>query len=137
MPSELEILLLDNDPSGGDGVEFALRRAGHRIRLHRIETIGEFKASLRQSRPDVILCKFCVPKVSALEALQALKESGADLPFIVLSSNSADEQSRELFRFGAHGLVSLDELDHLAPVVERELNAARSRAEEAAAAGSP
>src|SRR5581483_4297218 len=134
MPADLDIVLVENNASDATAIDSALRRTGGSIKLRRVETVTDFEACLQQCRPDVVLCNFSLPGGGAFAALNALRKSGADPPFILLSSNSIEEPPAEFLQLGAQRLVKKDQLELLAPVIERELAAARARAAEASVA---
>ena len=61
-----------------------LRRAGLAVDAVRIETRAEFARALG-ARWDVIVSDYNLPGFSGLEALQMLRDSGAVVPFILVS----------------------------------------------------
>ena len=126
MAAKFEVLLVDEDKDA-QGIDRSLERAGYNVSLRRVDTLAAFQSSLQRSLPDVVLSDLRVNGTSAYEVLSALQNSGADVPFIIVSSTAADEQSIDLFRLGAHGFVMKSQLDQLAPTIERELAAARMR----------
>jgi hypothetical protein len=76
-----------------------------------------------------------MPRFSALAALSIVKESGLDLPFIMVSGTAGEEAVVSALHAGAHDFVSKDKLRRLSPAVTRELREregreARHRAEE-------
>jgi signal transduction histidine kinase/DNA-binding NarL/FixJ family response regulator len=58
-----------------------------------------------------------------------MKESGLDVPFILLSGTLGEELAAEVVRAGASGFVLKDKLWRLPPAVEREVREGRARAD--------
>jgi len=80
-----------------------------------------------------------LPQFGVPAALGILRDSGRDIPFIVVSGRMGEDTAVEMMKAGAHDYLLKDKLARLGPAVERELRDARSRwerrrAEEALAA---
>jgi PAS domain S-box-containing protein len=69
-----------------------------------------------------------MPKFSALEALDVLKRTELDVPFIIVSGTVGEESAVDAMHAGAHDYVLKDKLGRLLPAVERELRECRERA---------
>ena len=68
-----------------------------------------------------------MPGFGAEQALEVLRESGYDLPFILVSGRIGEEEAATLMRAGAHDFVLKDRMTRLVPVVRRELDQAQQR----------
>lgn len=113
-----------------------LKRAGYELISERVETAETMKAALQLRDWDVILCDYAMPQFSALGALAVLKQSGLDIPFIIISGTVGEAVAVEAMRAGAHDYLMKDNLVRLSATIERELHEAenrraRTRAEEA------
>ena len=113
-----------------------LKRAGYELISERVETAETMKAALQLRDWDVILCDYAMPQFSALGALAVLKQSGRDIPFIIISGTVGEAVAVEAMRAGAHDYLMKDNLVRLGATIERELHEAenrraRTRAEEA------
>jgi PAS domain S-box-containing protein len=104
-----------------------LERAGLEVEHERVETPAEMQAALQAKPWDFILCDYHLPRFDGLAALALYKESGLDIPFIILSGVIGEEQAVRLIKAGAHEYVMKDNLAGLAPAVKRELQAAEER----------
>src|SRR5262249_32681013 len=76
---------------------------------------------------DFILSDYQMAGFNGLAALAMYKDTGLDVPFIVVSGQIGEEQAVKLIKAGAHDYVMKDNLDQLAPAVRRELMAAEER----------
>jgi PAS domain S-box-containing protein len=104
-----------------------LSRAGYELVSERVETAAAMKAALESREWDVILCDYSMPHFSGLSALAVLKETGLNIPFIIISGTVGEEQAVEAMRAGAHDYLMKDNLVRLAPIIERELHEAENR----------
>jgi two-component system cell cycle sensor histidine kinase/response regulator CckA len=104
-----------------------LARAGYDLTFERVETPEAMRAALETRQWDVILCDYSMPHFNALSALALLKETGLDIPLIIISGTIGEEIAVEAMRAGAHDYLMKDNLVRLAPTIERELHEAENR----------
>ncbi|MBC7951936.1 MAG: EAL domain-containing protein [Rhodospirillaceae bacterium] len=130
----LRVLLVEDSRDDADLIEMALERGGFAPNVRRVETAAEMLEAL-DSVWDVVLSDFNLPMFSAAMALDTLRASGKDLPFIILSGAVQAEDAVSLLKRGAHDFLNKDSLARLIPAIERERREAgervqRRRAEE-------
>jgi PAS domain S-box-containing protein len=68
-----------------------------------------------------------MPRFDALAALTMLKESGRDVPFIIISGTIGEDLAVEAMRSGAADYLMKDNLARLVPTIERELHETEHR----------
>ena len=83
--------------------------------------------------PDIVLADYHLPNFSGPAALQLLKTSGLDIPFIMMSGAVSEQTAVDSMRAGAQDYISKQNLTRLAPAVERELKEASGRRNKLAA----
>ena len=103
-----------------------MRRAGVPLSVVRVETEADFLQALEQDW-DVILSDYNLPGFSGLVALDLLKVSGKDLPFILVSGEIGEETAVEAMRNGASDYLLKNNLSRLAPAVLHAVEASRTR----------
>jgi PAS domain S-box-containing protein len=86
-------------------------------------------AELKRKEWDVVISDYVMPRFSGLGALRLLKESGLDLPFIVISGKIGEDIAVEAMKAGAHDYIMKEKLARLIPTVQRELKEALIRRE--------
>ena len=123
--------LLHVEDSAGDAAltERALVRAGYEVLSERVENAAKMRAALAGQSWDLILADYRLPGFDAPAALAILRESGLDIPFIVVSGAIGEELAVAIMRAGAHDYLLKEDLARLGPAVERELKEAKSRQE--------
>ena len=107
----------------------ALRKGGFEPVYSRVETKQALSDALDDDRWQVVISDHAMPAFSAPEALEVLKASGRDLPFIIVSGTIGEEIAVSAMRAGAHDYIMKGNLSRLAPAVERELREAELRRE--------
>ncbi len=129
MAEKVGVLIVENDEDDAILVQEQLRQEGFDVEFERVETAEALKAALRKESWQVVISDFVMPRLNGREALRIVKESGLDVPFIIVSGSIGEETAVEVMREGAHDYVLKDNLARLGPAVRRELLEARERAE--------
>jgi PAS domain S-box-containing protein len=127
MSKPLRILIVEDSEEDALLLLMELRRNGYEPESERVETREAMKEALQRREWDVVISDYVMPKFSGLEALTTLKESGLDLPFIIVSGNIGEDIAVEAMRAGAHDYILKGNLKRLVPAVERELRDAETR----------
>jgi len=123
----LRVLIIEDSPSDAALEVRALENAGYRVTPVVTETAEGMKAALAEQAFDVVLADNSLPHFDTIGALAVLKETGLDIPLIVVSGTMDDEAAVELVKAGADDYVLKDRMFRLAVVVERALAAAEER----------
>ncbi|HEV3170116.1 MAG TPA: response regulator [Actinocrinis sp.] len=107
-----------------------LERGGLRVDYERADSARAVAEALAERPPDLVISDYHMPGFGAEGALALLRESGLDVPFILLSGRIGEELAAELMRAGAHDVVLKGRMARLVPVVRRELQQALARREQ-------
>jgi PAS domain S-box-containing protein len=131
----LRLLLAEDNPDDADLILRRLRSAGFDLEHERVETEPDYLSKLSPDL-DIILSDFSMPQFTGLRALQLLKESELDLPFILISGTIGEETAVAAMRRGATDYLLKDRLTRLGEAVRQALEQhsvrkERERAEEA------
>ena len=132
MKTVLHALILEDNPADAGLMVRACEAAGFALKAARVETESAFRAALG-SAPDVILADYSLPRFTAVDALQAVKERSLDIPFIVVSGSIGEEKAAEVMRLGAYDYLLKDRLARLPVAIDRAVRAAKERASRKAA----
>ena len=127
MSETFHILLVEDSDDDALLIEAELRRAGLAFDLHRVQTRAELEHSLT-SRWDVILSDYALPGFSGPEALEVVKASGRDIPFIVVSGFVGEDLAVQAMKAGAVDYFRKEVMSRLAPAIRREIAECRVRA---------
>lgn len=128
MKQQLRVLLIEDSERDGALLALHLKRGGYDAAIQRVETLAAMQAALDSDEPlDVVICDYNLPQFNAPDALETLKRTGRDLPFIVVSGSVGEEIAVGMMKSGAHDYLTKDKLARLVPAIEREIQDARER----------
>lgn len=137
MAKPLRILILEDQAADAEIMVFELRQAGFDLEWQRVDTKADYVAGL-STQPDIILADYRLPQFDALKALELLKESGHDIPFIIVSGTIGEEIAVKAMKLGADDYLLKDRLARLGLAItqaleEKHLRDEKQRAEKALA----
>lgn len=121
MSVPLRVLIIEDSEDDAILLERELRRGGYEPLSKRVETAAAMSAELKRGEYDVVISDYVMPRFSGLRALKVLKNSGLDLPFIVISGKIGEETAVEAMKAGAHDYIMKENLARLVPAIQREL----------------
>ena len=130
MKRKLRVLVAEDSVDDFDLLTLALRRE-YDIDATRVDTADAMTAALRDQAWDVVFSDWSMPTFSAMQALNVMRESGLDLPFLIVSGTVGEETAVEALRTGAHDFLVKHRLTRLTVAVDRELREAATRRERA------
>jgi signal transduction histidine kinase len=104
-----------------------LRKAGYQLVYERVWTAPAMQAALQRQTWDIVISDYEMPNFGGFEALQLLKATGHDLPFILVSAVVSEEMAVAAMKAGAHDYIMKRNLARLVPAIERELREAQTR----------
>jgi PAS domain S-box-containing protein len=129
MNKPLRILIVEDSEDDCLFLLRELRRAGYETVHERVETPEAMRSALANREWDIVISDYLLPRFSGPEALTALRDSGLDLPFIIVSGNIGEDIAVEAMKSGAHDYIIKGNLSRLVPAVARELREAGMRRE--------
>src|ERR1700753_3122631 len=127
MIRELKILHIEDVQSDAELVDRVLKTSGIVFNKLIVDTKAEYLQALDEFKPDVILSDHSLPAFNSLEALNILKETGRDVPFILIKATVSEEFAVSVMKEGAFDYVLKDRLQRLPSAV---LNAIEKHASE-------
>jgi PAS domain S-box-containing protein len=127
MKTPLRVLVVEDSEDDTLLMVRQLQRDGYNPTFQRVETRDQMAAALVEQGWDVVLADYNMPRFSALEALELLKESGLDLPLIIVSGSIGEETAVAAMKAGARDYVMKDRMNRLATSVESALRDAEVR----------
>jgi signal transduction histidine kinase len=129
-PVVRELRLLHLEDSDLDHVLLLahLHRAGLRVQAVRVDTEAEFLAAIQRDW-DAIVSDYNLPGFGGLLALDLLKASRRDIPFVILSGEIGEEIAVEAMRNGASDYLRKGNLARLVPALLNAIEANVTRRE--------
>lgn len=127
MSTPLHALIVEDSEDDSRLLLRELRRGNYDVTYRRLDTAEALRDALAGDTWDVIFCDFSFPRLTGLEALEIVRQSGVDTPFIFVSGKMGEDVAVEAMKSGAHDYVMKNNLARLVPAVERELRDAVER----------
>jgi hypothetical protein len=124
----LNILMVEDSQDDVDLLMTELRRAGFNPKWERVETETDFLAGLKK-KPDLVISDYSMPQFSGLRAADLLKQSGLNIPFILISGTVGEDVAVAAMKHGAADYLLKDRLTRLGSAVEQALEQKRLREE--------
>lgn len=100
---------------------------GAKLDHRRVDNPGDMRVALADGDWDVIICDHAMPGFDSHGALEVLRDSGKDIPFIIYSGRLTEQQGWAAMSDGVQDFVPKGNLDRLVPVLERELRGVAAR----------
>jgi len=119
MAKALRVLIVEDSETDCVLLLRELDRVGYRVSHQRVETAHQMRASLSEETWDAVLSDYTLPQFSGTAALRVLKESGVDLPFIIVSGTIGEDTAVEALKAGADDFLVKGRLARLGPAIER------------------
>ncbi|NMG63648.1 EAL domain-containing protein [Azoarcus indigens] len=123
----VRVLIVDDSDDDAFLVRAELGRRGVRIDYRRVDCELDMAAALASDSWDVILADHDMPGFDSLAALEVLKRSGQDVPFIIHSGQISDRQAVSAMYEGVDDFIAKGDYERLVPVIERELRGVSAR----------
>jgi DNA-binding NtrC family response regulator len=133
MSQPLKVLIAEDNPADAELLLRELRRGGFEPDWRRVDTEAAYLERLRDGI-DLVLSDFEMPQFNGLRALELLKQSGLEIPFILVSGTIGEDTAVEAMKEGAADYLLKDRLTRLGPAVmhalaESQLNRGRRQAQ--------
>lgn len=111
---KFSILVAEDDEDDYDLLEMAFRQLDLLHSLHRVRNGAELinylslAVNKKQELPDLILLDINMPKLNGIEALARIKndDSYINVPVIMYSTSSSDEQKTKCLELGAKDFIT-------------------------------
>jgi len=127
MNKSLRVLIVGSSEDDARLLLRELRRGGYDPVFERVDAPAAMRAALERAGWDVVISDYALPQFSGADALALLKETGLDVPFLVVSGTIGEERAVEVLKDGAHDFVVKGHWSRLLLAVERERRAAQER----------
>ena len=119
------ILLVEDSEDDALLLESVLAPVMPGLEIHRVDCAADMSEALK--RPwDLVISDHSMPRFDAFKALQLLKASGHDIPFIIYSGALEHDRGNSAMSVGADDHIDKGNIGRLLPVVERALRHART-----------
>ena len=128
MAESLRILILEDNTTDAELVQFELKEAGLAFTAKVVKTEEDFVHELQAFSPDLILSDYDLPQYNGTLALAEARKRCPDAPFILVTGAVGEDRAIEILTQGAKDYVLKSRLQQrLAPAVRRVIAEAREQ----------
>jgi PAS domain S-box-containing protein len=117
----LKILHLEDSSSDAELVRRILKKGNLEFERLLVETRIDFFNALNTFVPDIVLSDHSLPSFNSHEALEILKQTNLNIPFILITSNVSEEFAVDVIRKGADDYILKDRLQRLPSAIQNAL----------------
>ena len=121
MTKPLRLLIVEDSLDDVRLLMRELTKNGYDLESEGVDTPEAMHSALATREWDLVVSDFVMPRFSGLDALRMLKESGIDIPFIIVSGKIGEETAVEAMRAGAHDYIMKGNIARLVPAIQQEL----------------
>ena len=104
-----------------------LKEGGYEPESQRVDNADDLARALEKQNWDIIFSDHNMPQFSSTEALEMVRSSARDVPFIIVSGSIGEEAAVAAMRAGAQDYLMKGNMVRLVAAVDRELMDARER----------
>lgn len=127
MKQILKTLIVEDNENDALLLVYELEQGGFFVEWERVESPEAMKKALSEKYWDIILSDYTLPRFNAMDALEILKQSNLDIPFIVVSGTIGEDTAVECLKAGAHDYFVKGRLFRLNSAIMRELEDLETR----------
>ena len=122
MSNEIKILILEDNPTDAELLQYALKKSGLRFSSLLAQNREEFERALDSFGPDIILSDYSLPSFDGFTAFHIKQQKLPDtIPFIIVSGIIGAENAVELIKNGVTDYGPKDKLSELHQKIIRAL----------------
>lgn len=127
VPKPLRVLVIeDSEPDAWLLLE-QLRAGGYAPAARRVDNAEDLADALEKQTWDIVFSDHNMPRFSSTEALEIVRSSALDVPFIIVSGVIGEEAAVAAMRAGAQDYLMKGNMARLVAAVARELAEAEDR----------
>jgi PAS domain S-box-containing protein len=124
----LRVLIVEDSEDDALLLLRELDKGGFEPEHERVDNPEDMRGAIVEGGPwDVVLSDWRMPRFSGTEALEIMRETDPETPFVIVSGKIGEEAAVEAMRAGAHDFVMKDNPWRLCATVERGHREAEAR----------
>ncbi|HEY0763239.1 MAG TPA: ATP-binding protein [Pyrinomonadaceae bacterium] len=127
MTEALKALIVEDSEDDAQLLLRELRRGDYLVTFERVENAEQMSRALAYEKFDIVFAEYSLPQFDAPRALELLRQSGNDIPFIIVSGTVSEDVAVLAMKAGAHDYLTKSNLKRLLVAVQRELKEAQQR----------
>jgi PAS domain S-box-containing protein/diguanylate cyclase (GGDEF)-like protein len=121
MAQSLRIILVEKSTEDARLIMDTVHQGGLSAEFQHLSGIEGFKQLLGEGSWDLVIGAFYPEEDSALRLIEKVRQSGLDIPIIIVAHSVGEDLAVTLMHAGAHDFITKQNLVRLVPAIEREL----------------
>jgi len=122
MSNVTKILIVEDVEDDAFMIEHLIKKEGINFISQRVDARIEFTDALQVFRPDLVISDHGMPQFNSIEALKICKDSGLDIPFILVTGTVSEEFAVNCIRLGVYDYILKTNMTRLPSAVHGALN---------------
>ncbi len=127
MKVPIKVLVVEDSRDDAELLLHALKKADYQPTYALVQNASAMKSQLEKQSWDLVISDYVIPGFGGMAALNVLRESELDIPFIILSGKIGEDVAVEALQAGANDYLLKDRLTRLGPAIDRALKEASQR----------
>ncbi|WP_223300134.1 putative bifunctional diguanylate cyclase/phosphodiesterase [Methyloversatilis sp. RAC08] len=123
----IKVLMVEDNEDDVFLLNAQLSARGLETYSERVDSALELARALEEREWDLVISDHAMPGFDSASALEVLRRSGRDIPFIIYSGKISDHMAFSAMRNGVADYVQKGNIARLVPVIERELRGVETR----------
>jgi diguanylate cyclase (GGDEF)-like protein len=123
----ISLLLVEDSEDDALLLVRELKRGGYDVNFNRVDDKADLRQALDDGYWDLVITDHNLPGFSSDQAVLMIKDSGRDIPVIIVSGSIGEDLAVAAMKMGAHDYIMKSNLTRLVPAIERELREAENR----------
>lgn len=123
----IKVLMVEDNEDDVFLLNAQLSARGLETCSERVDSAPELARALEEREWDLVISDHAMPGFDSASALEVLRRSGRDIPFIIYSGKISDQMAFSAMRNGVADYVQKGNIARLVPVIERELRGVKTR----------
>src|SRR4051794_10215398 len=117
MNCDIRILFVEDEPLDVQLASLELEREGIDFAACTVTNEADLSTELDRFNPDVVLCDYCIPGFSGVQALDVVRLLRPSTPILMFSGTIAEDTAIECLRHGATDYLLKSNPRRLGPAV--------------------
>jgi PAS domain S-box-containing protein len=122
LPGKLKILHLEDLPADAEFVESELKKGNIQFEKLVVDNKKDFENALKDFAPEIILSDHSLPSFDSIEALEIVKASGINIPFILITATISEEFAVSIMQQGADDYILKNNLNRLPSAITQSMD---------------
>ncbi|HEY4154507.1 MAG TPA: response regulator, partial [Puia sp.] len=118
MKAALKIIMLEDSAVDAEIIQRFLAKKKPDYQFCLVTNKEAFLQALDQFNADLVLADNALPQFNGSEALQIVRETALDMPFILVTGSMTDEFAAHIIKSGADDYILKDRLTRLPDAIE-------------------